>query len=158
MTEHRERILRIERSFRAPIERVFDAWTNAEVLHRWLHCAPEWSTPVAEVDVRVGGRIRVVMREPDGTEHGAGGEYRAIERPRRVVFTWTFDSHPHDHQLIELELSERDGVTTVVMTNSGIETDARRADQRTGWQGCYDNLERELEASAQAEIVDMSIE
>jgi uncharacterized protein YndB with AHSA1/START domain len=144
MTEHRDRILRIERAFRAPIERVFDAWTSAEVLRRWLHCGPDWDTPTAEVDLRVGGRIRIVMRDADGDHHGAAGEYRLIDRPHRLVFTWTFDRHPENHQLIELEFSERDGVTTVVMINSGIATEGLEDSQRTGWRLCYDELSDEL--------------
>lgn len=144
MTEHRDRILRIERSFRAPIDRVFDAWTRPDVMRRWLHCAPDWETPTAEVDLRVGGRLRIVMREPNGSEHGATGEYLVVERPHRLVFTWTFDSHPDNHQLIELRLAERDGLTTVVMINSAIGTEGQLADQRTGWHGCLDNLEPAL--------------
>ena len=140
MTEHRDRILRIERTFQAPIEQVFDAWTSEEVLRRWLHCGPDWETPTAEVDLQVGGRIRIVMRDPDGDHHGAAGEYRLIERPHRLVFTWTFDEHPDNHQLVELRFSERDGVTTAVMINSGIATEDLEQSQRTGWYACYDEL------------------
>src|SRR5262249_61676941 len=74
MTRHRERVLRIERTFDAPVERVFDAWTSEEVLRRWLNGMPGWETPTAEVDLRGGGRIRIVMRNPvDGAESGAFG-------------------------------------------------------------------------------------
>ena len=45
-------------------------------MRRWLHGRPDWETPVAEVDLRVGGKVRIVMREPDGSEAGARGEYR----------------------------------------------------------------------------------
>ena len=44
MTEHRARVLRIERTFDAPVERVFEAWTSEEVLRRWLHGMPGWET------------------------------------------------------------------------------------------------------------------
>jgi uncharacterized protein YndB with AHSA1/START domain len=148
LTEHREWILRIERTFRAPIEKVFDAWTNADVLRRWLHVGPDWETPVAEAELLVGGRIRIVMRDPvDGAQYGARGEYRLIERPHRLVFTWTFDHHPDDEQLIELEFSEHEGVTSVVMINSGIGSERQWSEQQSGWHGCYDNLERALAAS-----------
>jgi uncharacterized protein YndB with AHSA1/START domain len=147
MTEHREQVLRIERSFDAPVERVFEAWTSDEVLRRWLHGMPGWETPTAEVDVRVGGRIRIVMRDPlDGTEAGAGGEYTVVEPPHRLVFTWVWDDQPDLPQLIELEFSERDGRTTVLMTNSAIPTDGRLKSQERGWNICYDNLERLLAA------------
>ena len=60
MSDHSERVLRIERTFDAPVDRVFEAWTSEEVLRRWLHGMPGWETPTAEVDLRVGGSIRSV--------------------------------------------------------------------------------------------------
>ena len=145
MTEHGARVLRIERSFDAQVERVFEAWTSEEVLRRWLHGMPGWETPTAEVDLRVGGRIRIVMRDPsDGAESGATGEYIVVDPPQRLVFTWVWDDQPDRPQLIELQFSERDGRTTVLMTNSGVLTDERLESQRRGWNVCYDNLERQL--------------
>ena len=146
MTEHSGRVVRIERSFAAPAEAVFDAWTSPEVMRRWFHCAPDWGTPVAEVDLRVGGRVRVVMRQPDGTEAGAQGEYTLIDRPNRLVMNWTFDDDPANEQLIELSFSESGGKTVVLMINSGVSTDARRDAQDWGWRGCLDELERALAA------------
>ena len=137
-------MLRIERTFAASAEEVFDAWTSSEVMRRWFHCLPDWQTPEAEVDLRVGGKVRVVMRRPDGTEAGMQGEYRLIERPHRLVMTWTFDDDPSNEQLIELSFSESEGSTTVVMVNSGISTDGRRDSQDVGWQGCFDELERAI--------------
>jgi uncharacterized protein YndB with AHSA1/START domain len=142
VTEGSGRVVRIERTFGAPIEQVFDAWTSPEVMRRWFHCAPDWGTPVAEVDLRVGGKVRVVMRKPDGIQVEAQGEYTLIERPRRLVMTWTFDDDPSNQQLVELTFSESAGSTTVRMVNSGISTDERRDAQDKGWHGCLDELER----------------
>ncbi|HYX86988.1 MAG TPA: SRPBCC domain-containing protein [Gaiellales bacterium] len=145
MSEHRERVLRIERTFDAPVERVFQAWTSEEVLRRWLHGMPGWETPTAEVDLRVGGRIRIVMRDPSGgDEAGATGEYVVVEPPWRLVFTWVWDHDPHRPQLIELVFTEDEGRTLVRMTNSAIPTDGRLRDQERGWHVCYDNLDRVL--------------
>jgi uncharacterized protein YndB with AHSA1/START domain len=146
LIEEPGQVVRIERTFPASAEEVFDAWTSPEVMRRWFHCAPDWSTPEAEVDLRVGGRVRVVMRRPDGTEAGAQGEYRVIDRPHRLVMTWTFDGDPSNEQLIELAFSESEGSTTVVFVNSRISTDGRREAQDEGWRGCFDELGRELAA------------
>jgi len=67
-----------------------------------------------------------------------------IDRPHRLVMTWTFDDDPSNEQLIELSFSESEGSTTVVMVNSGISTDERRDAQDAGWHGCFEELEREL--------------
>jgi uncharacterized protein YndB with AHSA1/START domain len=137
-------VVRIERTFAASPEDVFDAWTSPDVMRRWLHPAPDWGTPVAEVDLRVGGKVRVVMRRPDGRESQAHGEYTLIERPHRLVMKWTFDEEPSNEQLIELSFAESDGSTKVVMVNSGISLERRRDSQDEGWRGCLNELGRTL--------------
>jgi len=146
VTEDSAQVVRIERTFDAPAEDVFDAWTSAEVIRRWFKPGQDWRTPRAEVDLRVGGTVRVVMRAPDGSEVGAMGEYTVIERPNRLAFTWTFDDDPTNQQMIELEFTERDGATTVLFVNSNISHEERRDRQYGGWQACLDNIERVLTA------------
>jgi uncharacterized protein YndB with AHSA1/START domain len=136
------RVLRLERAFGAPAEDVFDAWTSPEVMRRWFHCGPDWDTPVAEVDLRVGGTVRIVMQRPDGRQAGARGVYTLIDRPHRLAMTWTFDDDPSNEQLLELAFSESEGTTTVVLVNSEISTDDRQESQDVGWRGCFDQLER----------------
>jgi uncharacterized protein YndB with AHSA1/START domain len=126
---------------------VFDAWTSEEVLRRWFHGEHDWETPEAQVDLRVGGAVRVVMRNPHtGTEHGGGGRYTEIDRPRRLAFTWLWDDEP-TRTLIEVEFEEHDGATTVRFTHSALwDEEAVRSHER-GWRNCFDNLERALEAA-----------
>jgi len=138
------REVRIERTFAASAEDVFDAWTSPEVMRRWLHPSPDWDTPEAEVELRLGGKVRVVMRRPDGTEIEAQGEYTLIDRPHRLLISWTFGDDPSNEQLIELSFSESEGSTTVLLVNSAISTDERRDAQDWGWHGCLDELERVL--------------
>jgi uncharacterized protein YndB with AHSA1/START domain len=144
VTDQSGRVVRIERTFDAPVEAVFDAWTNPEVIRRWFHCAADWDTPEAEVDLRIGGSVRVVMRRPDGSRAEAQGEYTLIDRPHRLVMTWTFDDDPSNEQLIDLSFHESDGSTTVRMVNSGISTKQRRDGQDWGWNGCLDQLQQLL--------------
>jgi uncharacterized protein YndB with AHSA1/START domain len=133
VTEDSVQVVRIERTFEAPAEDVFDAWTSPEVIERWFRPGRDWKKPSAEVDLRVGGTVRV-----------AGGEYTEIDRPRRLAFTWTFEDDPLNQQLIELEFIEQDGATTVVFVNSNISEEKRRDAQYEGWTACIDNLERAL--------------
>ncbi len=144
MTEETGYVVRIERTYSAPAEAVFDAWTSPEVMRRWLHCGPDWGTPEAEVDLCVGGKVRVVMRRPDRVEVEAQGEYTLIDRPHRLVMTWTFDDDPSNEQLIELSFTEAEGATTVLLVNSRISTDQRRGAQDWGWHGCLEQLDRLL--------------
>jgi uncharacterized protein YndB with AHSA1/START domain len=96
--------LRIERTFQAPAEAVFDAWTSEEVIRRWWQAEHHWETTEAEVDLRVGGVVRVVMRDPNkDVEYGGGGTYTEIEPPTRLAFTWIWDGDTR-RTLIELDL------------------------------------------------------
>jgi uncharacterized protein YndB with AHSA1/START domain len=137
-------VVRIERTFAAPAEDVFDAWTSPEVMRRWLHPGPDWTTPEAEVDLRVGGKVRVVMRRPDGSEVEAKGAYTVIDRPHRLVMTWTFGDEPSHEQLLEVFFTESEGSTTVLLVNTGISTGERRDAQDWGWRRCLDQLEQAL--------------
>jgi uncharacterized protein YndB with AHSA1/START domain len=122
---------------------VFDAWTSVAVLRRWWHAEHDWETPVAEVDLRVGGAIRLVMRNlVDGTEYGGSGEFTVIAPPRQLAFTWSWDDVP-GRQLIELSLTERSGATTVVTQDHGIAPDAG-GEMTEGWQNSFDNLDTAL--------------
>ena len=137
--------IRIERTFAAPAKVVFEAWTSAEMLRRWYPPGADWDTPVAEVDLRLGGRLRIVMRSPSGEEFGGGGEYREITEPSRLVFTWVWDRPDVavGTQLVEVDFTEHpDGTTTVVMTNRGLADEQSRESHRDGWEGSFDNLAR----------------
>jgi uncharacterized protein YndB with AHSA1/START domain len=143
-----DRTLRIERTFRAPAQAVFDAWTSEEVLRRWFHAEHDWETSEAEVDLRVGGEVRVVMRDPfKDAEYGGGGRYTEIDPPRRLAFTWLWDDNPR-RMLIELDFEEREeGITTVRFTHSGLWDEEAVRSHEGGWTRCFDNLERTLESA-----------
>lgn len=140
--------LKIERTFQAPAEAVFNAWTSEEVMRRWFHGEHAWETPHAEVDLRLGGKVRVVMRNPDnGEEHGGGGHYTEIDPPRRLAFTWTWDRESDRETLIVLDFEELDGATKVTLTHSGLRDQESVASHEGGWSNCLDNLGEVLEAS-----------
>jgi uncharacterized protein YndB with AHSA1/START domain len=138
------RTLRIERTYQAPAQAVFDAWTSEEVMRRWWRAEHDWETSEAEVDLRVGGAVRVVMRDPaQGVEYGGGGVYTEIEPPRRLAFTWLWDDND-TRQLIELDFEEAEGATTVRFTHSGLWDEAAVRSHEGGWNRAFDNLERAL--------------
>jgi uncharacterized protein YndB with AHSA1/START domain len=137
--------LRLERTFDATAEAVFDAWTNPEVLRRWWAGGPDWETPLAEVDLREGGSYRLAMHDPEGgMTHTVGGEFTEIRRPERLVYTWTWEDMPEspsDGSVVTVDFAEQDGRTTVTLVHSGLRTDESRARHEHGWNACLDNLE-----------------
>jgi uncharacterized protein YndB with AHSA1/START domain len=139
--------LLIERAFQAPAQAVFDAWTNEEVMRRWFHGQHDWETPDAQVDLRVGGTVRVVMRDPvKDAEYGGGGHYTEIDPPTRLAFTWTWDNDTRQ-TLIEIDFEEADGVTTVRFIHSDLRDEESVRSHEDGWTKCFDNLERTLKAA-----------
>ncbi|CAA9527840.1 MAG: Probable glutathione S-transferase-related transmembrane protein [uncultured Solirubrobacteraceae bacterium] len=139
--------LHIERTFHAPAEAVFDAWTSAEVIRRWWQAEHGWETSEAEVDLRVGGVVRVVMRDPaNDVEYGGGGTYTEIEPPTRLAFTWIWDGDT-TRTLIELDFEETDDITTVRFTHSGLWDEKAVRSHEGGWGRIFDNLERTLQAA-----------
>jgi len=141
-----QQALRIERTFSATPEEVFDAWTSPEVLKRWWAAGEDWQGTFAEVDVRTGGQIRLGMRSPDGDEYFGGGEYREVQPPSRLVYTWTWEDSPDSPSagsLVTVEFEAAGETSTrVVLTHDGLGTEESREQHSDGWNACFDNLER----------------
>jgi len=109
-----EREIVMTRVFNAPRQMIYDAWTKPELLKRWF--GPRgWSLVVCEIDLRVGGKWRFVLRGPDGNEMGMGGVYRELAPPERDVHTEKFDDFPGE-SLVTGVLVESGGKTTMTAT------------------------------------------
>src|SRR5487761_182445 len=93
VTTPTEREIVLTRVFDAPRNLVFDAYTKPELLKRWF--GPRgWSLAVCEVDLKVGGAWRFVVRGPNGADMGMGSIYREIVPSERLVSTESFDDYP----------------------------------------------------------------
>ena len=109
-----DREIVLTRVFDAPRPLVWDAFTKPELLKRWF--GPRgWTLVVCEVDLRVGGGFRFVLRGPDGQNMGMRGTYREIVPPDRSVHMESFDDYPGDSQVTSVFV-ERDGKTTLTAT------------------------------------------
>jgi uncharacterized protein YndB with AHSA1/START domain len=143
--------LQMERTYQAPAQAVFDAWTSEEVIRRWWHAEHDWETTEAEVDLRVGGTVRVVMRNPhEDIQYGGGGRYTEIDPPTRLAFTWIWDGDD-TRQLIELDFKENEGATTVRLTHSGLWDEEAVRSHEDGWGKALENLGRALDASLRSQ-------
>ena len=78
----------LEREVDVPPELVWAAWTDPKHLVHWFTPAP-WKTPVAELDVRPGGKFRTVMRGPEGQEFDNNGCFLDVVPNQRLVWTTT---------------------------------------------------------------------
>ena len=114
VTTPTDREIVMTRVFDAPRHLVFDAFAKPELLKRWF--GPHgWSLVVCEVDHRVGGGFRFVMRGPDGKDMGMRGTYRELDAPGRSVHVESFDDYPGE-SLVTAVFVEKDGKTTMTAT------------------------------------------
>ncbi len=133
--------LNLKRTFKAPREKVFRAWTDPEELKKWW--GPEgYSTPSAEVDLRVGGKYRFgMMKLPDGEIFYLSGTYREVRPPERLVYTWLWEGNPERGEtLVTVEFRDLGAATEVILTHERFPNEKVRDDHNKGWNGCFDRL------------------
>ncbi|OFX30736.1 MAG: hypothetical protein A2Z07_09495 [Armatimonadetes bacterium RBG_16_67_12] len=138
-------VLSLSRTFAAPREAVFRAWTEPEALRNWWGAADGFTAPIAEVDLRVGGRYRLGMKPPDkDVVHVSTGVFHEVQRPSRLVYTWSWEGGDGSETLVTVEFHDRGAATEVVLTHERF-TDAAMRDQHAqGWNGCFDQLTKYL--------------
>ena len=133
------------RTFAAPRDQVYAAWTEPEHLKQWW--GPEgFTSPDAAIDLRVCGRYRAGMRAPDGTEMAVVGEYTEIAAPERLAFTWAWDppmGGPED-TLVTVEFRDLGDMTEVVLTHERFLSVESRDQHQHGWTSTFVCLEQAL--------------
>ena len=138
-TEHE---LVVTRIIDAPRSLVFKAWTQPEHVARWW--GPQGFTTIyCDMDISVGGRYRVGMRSPAGTEHWKRGVYREIVEPERVVFTFAWEDERGEpgHELLTTVTFEESGDKTRLTLRQGVfETRDGRDGHVTGWTSCLERF------------------
>jgi uncharacterized protein YndB with AHSA1/START domain len=111
-------------------EKIFEAMTNPVELAKWWRVEGKFRITRMESDFSVGGKWRMHLIGGRGTETVVSGEYREIVRPHLVVFTWIREDTVET--LVRWDLQEKDGVTTVRVTHSGLASEQLRT-RNDGW-------------------------
>ena len=133
--------LTIVRRFKAAPEKVWRALTQPEALKQWMAPSDAFTIPLAEADVRVGGRYRVVMKAPDGEQHDVSGVYREVAPGRKLVYTWAWKSTPERESLVTVELRAAGGGTELTLRHEQFADEEARDKHQHGWTGCLARLE-----------------
>lgn len=142
-----EHALVVKRVFHAPIDRVFEAWTNAERLARWF--GPDGFTVVsANIDLRIGGKYHITLRPPEGEHIEHFGEYVEIEPPKKLAFTWTLANQAcpgGENQcaetLVTIQFTSQCQSTEVVLTHERLPNKAAYDGHKAGWNSTFDSFE-----------------
>ena len=136
------------RSFDAPRDVVFNAWTDPKQVGRWWGPA-DWTNPICEIDARPGGRIHIVMRGPDPWgDNPMDGQVQEVVAPERLVFRTSAipgaDGHPQLETLNTVTFEEHEGQTTVhvtiVVLRSTPEAAPALSGMEEGWKQQLDKL------------------
>lgn len=131
-------MLRLQRLFSARPQEVFDAWLDPESLREWM-CPGAQTVTDVQVDARVGGLFRIVMRRQAG-EFVHTGEYREIRPPERLVFTWRSHATHWKDSLVTVELAAQGENTELILTHELLPDEEALRQHTQGWQGIGDKL------------------
>lgn len=129
----------IEKLVKAPIEKVWRAWTTPDDIKQWNAASADWHTTKASVDLRVGGEFSSRMEAKDGSfGFDFEGEYTKVAPPKLIEYTF-------GGRIGLVEFSEGPSGVKVTVTFDGEETHSEEQ-QRTGWQAILDNFARHVSA------------
>lgn len=132
--------LTLKRHIKATPEKVYRAWTQPEGIKRWFGPGAVKVT-LAETDVRVGGRFRIVLLEADGEEHRVGGTYQDVVENELLAFDWAWESTPERLSQVTVKLAANGSGTDLTLLHEQFFDDKARNSHEHGWLGSLDKLE-----------------
>jgi uncharacterized protein YndB with AHSA1/START domain len=137
--------LHLEKDLVVPPERVFGAFVDAEHFRRWWGPAG-FSVPRLKFDPVEGTDYRISMQPPAGDVFHIRGTFRAVEAPRRLVFSFIYEEpDPDDKEtLVELTFEPTGSGTRITLDQGPFKTAARKELHRDGWTDTLEQLERSL--------------
>ncbi len=122
-----------EITIQATADRVFDALANPAERVKWWGAEGRFQAKEMESDLQPGGKWAMRGSGMGGRPFVIKGEYRKIERPHLLEFTWLPDWQEEALEtVVRFDLTEKDGVTTVRLTHSGLTTEKARTSHQ-GW-------------------------
>jgi uncharacterized protein YndB with AHSA1/START domain len=142
MNETNDTTLRLERLIASPPELLFALFVEPAQLIRWW--APDgYEATVDVLDVRPGGRWRIILNRADGTRLVNSGVYRGIEPPRRLAFTFAWedpDGTRHHETDVIVSFESAPGGTRLLLTQRSFESKQARDSHQRGWSACLDRI------------------
>ncbi len=138
--------VRLTRHLPASPEQVFDCWTRADSLGDWLHASRDHHVDV-DLDVQVGGDLHIVMSD-DTDNHDHRGTYLAVDRPRRLAFTWSSPGTDKQETRVTVELAPDGDGTELVLTHELLPSLESAHKHTAGWGAILDRLSERLSRPA----------
>ena len=140
----------LRRQFAASPERLFQAWTDPDILAQW------WGPPgsqvnFVEIDLREGGQYRIGITQPNGAVYFVYGIYKIVKPPQKLAFTWRWEQPEMDvgNSLVTISFeaqTQTDNIATeVILTHTQLPNETARSAHREGWIGILENLSNFLQ-------------
>jgi uncharacterized protein YndB with AHSA1/START domain len=137
--------LSLQRHYPVAPEKVWRAWTDPQALAKWWGPGPGEPVSLAELDVRAGGRFRIVFGGPDGKMHECAGVYQEVVPNRKLVFTWSWpNSTPERVSVVTIEFRAAGKGTDLLFKHEQLFDEKARDDHKRGWTATLDKLEQFL--------------
>lgn len=137
--------IQLRRTFAAPRERVFRAWTDAREFALWFHPTTDHTTVITRLDVKVGGKYSLEMHHKGGNVHKLSGTYQQIKPPEKLSFTWRWSTDPPGQEtLVSLDFLDHGNATEIVLMHGQFPDAETREKHNLGWNGCLEQLQSYL--------------
>jgi uncharacterized protein YndB with AHSA1/START domain len=138
-------VLQMKRTFQAPRERVFRAWTDPLELARWFGPSEDYHALVPELELRVGGKYCLEMHHKGGNVHRVSGTYCEIKPPEKIVFTWRWETDPIESgSIVTIEFRDLGVSTEILLKHEQLPSVDQRERHEQGWIGCLNQLQNYL--------------
>jgi len=135
----------IHRRIVATREELFDAWTDAEGMRAWM-CPGNTVSVDVRMDLRVGGSLLVIMRDPD-KKHEHRGEFTVVDRPGKLAFTWIAVATDMRPTLVTVEFfAVSESECDLVLTHEKFPKKEASDQYRGGWAQIVGRLEQYLQS------------
>lgn len=140
-----EHFLQVKRTFAAPRDRVYRAWTDARQFAQWFHPSTDHKTVITRLDLREGGKYSIEMHHKDGNIHRMWGTYEEVRPPEKLVFSWRWSGDESiPDTMVTVLFTDLGDSTEVSLTHERFVSVAERDNHNHGWQGCLGQLEAYL--------------
>ncbi|RST47779.1 SRPBCC domain-containing protein [Variovorax sp. DXTD-1] len=141
--------LTLRRHYPVAAEKVWRAWTDPQALKAWFGPEEIVAVPLAEVDLRVGGRFRVTMLAADGETHDVSGVYQELVPNRKLVFSWAWRSTPERESRVTVRIEPDGNGCELVLMHEQFFDEVARDGHEHGWTGAMVKLEQWLAKAAE---------
>jgi len=137
--------MRIVRYFVEPTIKLWQAWTDPELVRLWFGSDPNGVVSQARLDVQVGGKFEVTFANADMKEYTCYGVYQEVEPYSKLLFSWSWRNTPDIEELVRVVFREDRSGTLMTFEHSNIDPNTSHG-YETGWSSTFDKLEKALKS------------